>query len=882
MSKKILLVEDEALIALNEAKLLEKRGYRVATVYTGRDAVETALNDPEIDLILMDIDLGSGMDGTEAAAQILEQRELPVVFLTSHAEKEMVDRVKNITRYGYVLKNSGEFVLIESINMAFELFEARLKSKEKEAELEEANRLKRLILDSTSEFFAFYDTNLTIQWANRAAADSVGRHPRELLGELCYKVWQQRGAPCEQCPLLEVLETGEPQEAEKVSPEGREWLLRGYPVIEGGQITGLVEFGRDITPMREAERGMLNNEERYRILYNTISDAIILVDNDRNITHCNPAFTEIFGYTLEDVRGKPTSMLFADMEEYRRLGKAMQEHRGEKHFRATLRYRRKNGEKFKGEKSVHYLRGSGGEVTGFIGVVREVSEQKFSEEQLRESERKYVELFEYAPVIMWEEDFSGVKEYLDALRGCGVENLREYLDRHPEELRACVPLIEVTNINRETMRLLKVSSKDEVLGSLEKTFTEASFGMLKKELLAVWEGKTIVEDTWTIRTPSGEEKEYILRFRILPGYKESLSKVILSFIDITRRVRAEEELIESERQYRELYHSIRDAIVVVDENRTITHCNPAFTNLFGYSLDEIRGKNTAILFKNEEEYEKLGERMSETYREPNFYYTVRYRKKNGDVFVGEKNIHFLRNGSGRLTGYIGIIRDVTARIRSAEKVQQLLSEKQMLLREVHHRIKNDMNSISSLLSLQSASLTNPEAVHALEEAQNRISLMSNIYDTLYKAEGYREIPIQDFLTTIIANIRRSYEGFSNISIETDFEEITVPAKQAFPIGIILNELIANAYKYAFSGADQGRIRTKLYRRDDEYLEIRVEDNGVGFPEKVTRDGKYGFGLTLVEAFSQQYEGNFHIEQNETNAISASLKIVEQGDYSNQG
>ncbi len=715
MGKKILLVEDEALIALNESKLLEKRGYQVVTVYTGRDAVETAVNDSEIDLILMDIDLGSGMDGTEAAAQILEQRELPVVFLTSHAEKEMVDRVKNITRYGYVLKNSGEFVLIESINMAFELFEAWLKSREKERELEEANKLKRLILDSTSELFAFYDTNLTIKWANRAAADSVGRHPKELLGEQCYEVWHQRGEPCEHCPLLEVLETGEPQEAEKVTPEGREWLLRGYPVIEGGHITGLVEFGQDVTLRREAERGMLNNEERYRILYNTISDAIILVDNDRNITHCNPAFTEIFGYTLEEVQGEATSLLFADMEEYWRLGKAIKEHYGEKHFRCTLRYARKNGEEFKGEKNVHYLRGSGGEVTGLIGVIREVSEQKFSEEQLRESER----------------------------------------------------------------------------------------------------------------------------------------------------------------QYRKLYHSLRDAIIVVDENRRITHCNPAFTEIFGYSLDEIRGKSTAILFEKEEEFEKLGERMSETYHEPNFYYTVRYRRKNGEVFVGEKNIHFLRNGSGRLTGFIGVIRDVTARIRSAEKMQQLLSEKQMLLREVHHRIKNDMNSISSLLSLQSSTLSNPEAVHALQEAQNRISLMSNIYDTLYKAEGYREIPIHDFLATIIANIRRSYEGFSNISIETDFEEIRVPAKQAFPIGIILNELIANAYKYAFSRTEQGRIHTKLYRRDGEYLEIHVEDNGVGFPEEVTRDGQYGFGLTLVEAFSQQYEGDFRIEQNETNIISVSLKIAEQ-------
>src|SRR6056297_1474877 len=118
MIKKILLVEDEAIIALNQVKTIEKHGYEVVSVYNGEQAVERVHSDPEISLILMDIDLGKGMDGTEAAQQILKDHEIPIIFLTSHAEKDMVERVKGITRYGYVLKNSGEFVLIESINMA--------------------------------------------------------------------------------------------------------------------------------------------------------------------------------------------------------------------------------------------------------------------------------------------------------------------------------------------------------------------------------------------------------------------------------------------------------------------------------------------------------------------------------------------------------------------------------------------------------------------------------------------------------------------------------------------------------------------------------------------------------------------------------------------
>ncbi|WP_020614312.1 response regulator [Sediminispirochaeta bajacaliforniensis] len=118
----ILLVEDEALIAMAESHMLEKQGFRVKTVLNGTDAIREGLKN-EIDLILMDIDLGRNrMDGTEASKKILEQRDVPIIFLTSHSEKEYVSRVRGITRYGYILKNSGIFVLFQAIEKALESF----------------------------------------------------------------------------------------------------------------------------------------------------------------------------------------------------------------------------------------------------------------------------------------------------------------------------------------------------------------------------------------------------------------------------------------------------------------------------------------------------------------------------------------------------------------------------------------------------------------------------------------------------------------------------------------------------------------------------------------------------------------------------------------
>src|SRR6056297_1400719 len=131
--KYILLVEDESIIALSEKMQLESYGYSVDFVSNGEEAINSILNDNDkYDLILMDIDLGTGIDGTQAAEEILKIKDIPVVFLSSHTEPEIVEKTENITSYGYVVKNSGIVVLDASIKMAFKLFEANHKILESE------------------------------------------------------------------------------------------------------------------------------------------------------------------------------------------------------------------------------------------------------------------------------------------------------------------------------------------------------------------------------------------------------------------------------------------------------------------------------------------------------------------------------------------------------------------------------------------------------------------------------------------------------------------------------------------------------------------------------------------------------------------------------
>jgi len=153
--KTILLVEDEAILALSHSGILQKNGYEVQIAYNGESAIETVRKSNTVDLVLMDINLGSGIDGTQAAQEILQIKKLPIVFLTSHSEQAMVEKVKGITRYGYVIKSSQEFVLLETIGTAFELFQARTSMeaeieahKKTEAELKARNHFIQTILDN--------------------------------------------------------------------------------------------------------------------------------------------------------------------------------------------------------------------------------------------------------------------------------------------------------------------------------------------------------------------------------------------------------------------------------------------------------------------------------------------------------------------------------------------------------------------------------------------------------------------------------------------------------------------------------------------------------------------------------------------------------------
>ena len=296
-SKLLLLVEDEALIALSKKKDLETYGYKVLIANSGEKAVSTAKENNNIDLILLDIDLGRGIDGTIAAELILKERELPIVFLSSHTEPEIVEKTEKITSYGYVVKNSSITVLDASIKMAFKLFEASTKL------LQSRNDYQDLFNNATDAIY-IQDKKGCFLDVNQGAVEMYGYSKEYFLG----KTPKFLSAPGKNDleKLSQIIENA----YNGTSCEYDFWGIRKngkvFPKLvrtQSGNYMGrkvIITHAIDITKRKEEERLLIESDEKYRAIISASPDTITVTDMEGRIQLISPNVLSMLGGINEE------------------------------------------------------------------------------------------------------------------------------------------------------------------------------------------------------------------------------------------------------------------------------------------------------------------------------------------------------------------------------------------------------------------------------------------------------------------------------------------------------------------------------------------------------------------------------------------------------
>lgn len=748
--KTILLVEDEPLIAMAEKKTLERHGYAVIHVSTGEKAVTFVRDNGAVDLVLMDINLGSGISGTEAAEEILRGRDVPVVFLSSHTDPEIVRQTEGITSYGYIVKHSGETVLLASIRMAFRLF------MEKRAVRDRSNLLQG-ILDSTQDGIHVLDPDLTIRQVN----ETMERwHPedRSFIGRKCYSVYHRRETPCVVCPSLRALQSGavERDEVPARSDSPVEWLeVFSYPLRDpdSGRITGIVEFVRDITTRRKMERELRTGADQLRGILSGMNDAIWSLSwPDLKLLFCSPSAEKLYGIGAEafsldrvaeithpDDRGRITEA----MEALRQKGSVDQEFRivrpdGEIawiHDRATL-------ERDAQDRPIRVN-----------GIATDITERKKLEERRSRLAQAAREFNEYTFESI---DYGRILETARILAGASY---------------AVFNTIDASGRNCVTVALAgRAGSNGQELPIPGFPLSSAAGGNALNQSDPATGCR--ISSFASLRDYAGEETEAIPPHVVPEPYRGSPVSVV----------------------------------------RTSKEGFPLGDFLFFFEPGQTLANQPAV----EIYAEMVGLVLSRTETE----------KRNAD----------------------------------------LVREKEILLKEVQHRVKNTMNTMVSMLHLQSATLKQPGAIAALRDAGSRFRSMEVLFDQLYRAETYDQGSTGAYLPDLVRKVVDLFPNGRDLRITTDVEDFLLSTRQLSTLGMIVNELVTNAMKYAFISEREPHLSVRVARREGT-VTVVVEDNGPGLPETFDSAESTGFGMTMVRALTTQLRGTIHFNSSRGTRIT---------------
>jgi len=837
-ARKILLVEDEALIALSTEQRLEARGYEVVVVHNGEDAVSTAVEDAEIDLVLMDIDLGAGIDGTEAAEQILRRRDLPVVFVSSHTEKELVDRVRRITRYGYVVKDSGDFVLNASIEMAFELFEAN------QREQEHAARYAAVIEAQPDLMFVMGLDGIVYE---AYAPDNVsfaiprsripGAHLRELFGE---EEAQRHIAVYRRCA-----ETGRVQTLDyQLQPDGYpRWFEARISRLDDETVLAIV---REVTESRKMEAQLNRLAALQRVLVDIATSCINLPP-----TRIPEAVHSALASMARGIGADRAYVFDYDFDR---------------------------------ELAVNSYEWCAPGIAPQIDQLQSLPLQEIDDavKLHRQGLSHHVPDVQELPAgslreVLEPQDISSLLTVpLVSAGACvgavGFDWVREEHTVTPEEHGLLTVLAELlVNLRereeaQERLRVLFEGARDNILihevgpdgrpGNYidVNPSTCETLGYSREELLAMSPLDTTAPEergrvSATLATLKNDESVLVectgkRKDGTLVPFELNLHRitvqgrdtVIAVSRDITERRKAEE-------MQRLISQMAPVAIYVYDlSQERLVFANAEYERQLGYAFEEL--------------HEKLHQDQDAGFFERDY----RLERNDGGVtwsYIRENALTWKPDGAPETVIGIGI--DVTERKEAEATIAALVEERGLLLTEVHHRIKNNMISMSSLLSLQAATTTDAEAAAALTEADSRMQSMAVLYDRLYRAENLREMPVSEYLPALVQEIIAAHARTDSILLDVDVCDAVLPVSILASVGMIVNEVLSNAIKYAFP-AGGGTITVRA-DRSAEGLRIVLADNGPGLPDNVDLGSSGGFGLQLIQSLAAQHDFRVRFERN---------------------
>lgn len=331
------------------------------------------------------------------------------------------------------------------------------------------------------------------------------------------------------------------------------------------------------------------------------------------------------------------------------------------------------------------------------------------------------------------------------------------------------------------------------------------------------------------------------------------AEIVGTLTDISTKKKAEEEInLKSA-----ALEAAANTVVISDRMGSIKWANKAYEDLTGYSREESIGVNPRNLITADIQRSGVFKEMWDSILSGNVWSGELFdKKKTGEAYAEEVTVTPVKDGSGNIANFIAIINDVTERKKNYERLQSLLREKNELLREIHHRVNNNVQVMMSLLHISSEGIADSVLRGKLEDITRRMQTMSLIHQQFYEAEDMSRIDFAVYLEQLSESFKSDFPGISNcLKIECEAGKVFLSLEQAIPAGLIVNELLSNSIKFAFPDLRTDGEIIAAQRILPGALEIEVRDNGVGLPEEVDPEHAESLGMLLVRLLAAQLEGS---------------------------
>ncbi len=456
------------------------------------------------------------------------------------------------------------------------------------------------------------------------------------------------------------------------------------------------------------------------------------------------------------------------------------------------------------------------------------------------------------------EDITERKKAVEALQR-NQELLKNFMDAATDGFTIWDSKLRLIDINKTAAFYLpKGMTKTDVIGKMYVDLRPNSKanGRFESYLKVMETGVAYCEDNIHIPTKHGARVVSSRAFKVGDGLG-------IATTDMTERVRSDDALRKSEERFRTFARISPVGIFVTDAQGHTEYWNNRLREISGIKTEKYRGGDWFTGVHPDDRERVLCEWFENGKNRATFNSEFRFLDSDGQVTWAIGQAVPILDSQDETIGYVGTITDISEQKKAEDQIMMSLEEKEVLLREIHHRVKNNLNVVTSLLNLQALkSQGNEQALHPILESVNRIHSMSLVHDQLYKSDNFSRIRFREYIEAMSRELLLIYDVNGIVNMVFSVEEIELDINTAIPCGLILNEVLTNILKYAFIGRNNGKISISVKGLKNGNIRLEIKDNGVGSDENQSPEKSSSLGLELIDILTLQIGGSIRVKRNQ--------------------